>query len=307
METSLTNPVPAAGPPLSKAKDTPSAPPPTDEPFQRFYSTFAPLLSALSAPLAFAGLPLGLDNHSSPDAPAPAHDTTTNTKPSKPSITASLSDNPDYTRAFSRAALRALNSERGGGYPTHESFYVVPTSGHTTSYADILARTQREAAKGLAVHGEAAEEAEFVDARETPQPPSPEMARGKGGGKTMEELTLENAAMRDLLDVLSKRLAQFEMGSQSQSQALYQSFRMMKLSQNQSPATRVGTGEPGDPGEVERVGALEARLQAQQRELERMGKENEKLRGVVGRYRERWEKLKEGARGRREGTGTTEG
>ena len=123
----------------------------------------------------------------------------------------------------------------------------------------------------------------------------------------MEELTLENAAMRDLLDVLSKRLAQFEMGSQSQSQALYQSFRMMKQSQNQSPAAGVRKGEPGDQGEVERVGALEARLQAQQRELERMGKENEKLKGVVGRYRERWEKLKEGARGRREGTGTTEG
>ena len=31
-------------------------------------------------------------------------------------------------------------------------------------------------------------------------------------------------------------------------------------------------------------------------------RENEKLKGVVGRYRERWEKLKEGARTRR-GTG----
>jgi len=35
-----------------------------------------------------------------------------------------------------------------------------------------------------------------------------------------------------------------------------------------------------------------------------MGKENEKLKGVVGRYRERWEKLKEGARVRREGGGS---
>lgn len=49
--------------------------------------------------------------------------------------------------------------------------------------------------------------------------------------------------------------------------------------------------------------ALEEQVVELKREVERMGRENEKLRGVVGRYRERWEKLKEGARVRREGTG----
>jgi len=61
-----------------------------------------------------------------------------------------------------------------------------------------------------------------------------------------------------------------------------------------------GKGRGGD----DKVAALEEQLQTQQRELEKMSRENEKLKGVVGRYRERWEKLKEGARGRREGTGT---
>lgn len=209
-----------------------------------------------------------------------------------------------------------MQSERGYG-PPHESFYVVPTTGHTTSYAAILARTQREASKGLSSltqPPEPNEDAEFVDARETPQPPSPTRARHGpvGGGKTPEELHLENTALRDLLDVLSKRLAQFEMGSQSQSQALYQSFRLMKQSQPQLPvaSSTTGTSETGmeivgkGRGGDDRVVALEEQLQAQQRELEKMGRENEKLKGVVGRYRERWEKLKEGARGRREGTGT---
>lgn len=205
-----------------------------------------------------------------------------------------------------------MQFERGYA-PPHESFYVVPTTGHTTSYAAILARTQREATKGLSSltqPPEPNEDAEFVDARETPQPPSPTRARHGpvAGGKTPEELHLENTALRDLLDVLSKRLAQFEMGSQSQSQALYQSFRLMKQSQPQLPvastsetgAEVAGKGKGGD----DRVGALEEQLQAQQKELEKMTRENEKLKGVVGRYRERWEKLKEGARGRREGMGT---
>ncbi len=47
-------------------------------------------------------------------------------------------------------------------------------------------------------------------------------------------------------------------------------------------------------------------MQRHKKEIERMGRENEKLKGVVGRYRERWEKLKEGARTRRQ-PGTGEG
>lgn len=278
----------------------------TDEPFNRFYSTFESLFTKLSAPLAFAGLPLGLEDTSTSE-PAPS-------SPKKPSAQKEkIKDDPDYTRAFSRAALRALQEERGLA-PAAESFYVVPATGGTISYADILARTKREAARGLGAPDTEAEnpDDEFVDARETPQPPSPVASRKggrvKGGNaKTMEELMLENQAIRDLLDVLSKRLAQFEMGSQSQSMALHQSLRMMHQSQALPPLPAgAGSGARGAASE-ERLATLEEQLKSVQKEAERMGRENEKLKGVVGRYRERWEKLKEGARTRREGTGTGPG
>lgn len=139
---------------------------------------------------------------------------------------------------------------------------------------------------------------EFVDARETPGPPSPMLTRGGkkvagANNKSMEELQLENEGLRALLDNVSRRLFEFEMGAQTSSIALHQSI---KASMKQSPAASLAGG-----ADVER---LEEQNKEVRKELERMSKENEKLKGVVGRYRERWEKLKEGARVRREGTGT---
>lgn len=144
---------------------------------------------------------------------------------------------------------------------------------------------------------------EFVDARETPGPPSPLMTRGgrksiAGSGKTMEELQLENAELRDTLNRVSNRLWQFEVGAQTSSAALHQSIR---ASMRQSPAASA-VGVP----EGERLEKMEEQIREGKKEMERMGKENEKLKGVVARYRERWEKLKEGARVRREGTGGKE-
>jgi len=53
--------------------------------------------------------------------------------------------------------------------------------------------------------------------------------------------------------------------------------------------------------EEEARAVLEAALAHAQKDVEKYGRENEKLKTVVLRYRERWEKLKEGARVRREG------
>jgi hypothetical protein len=280
-----------------------------DEPFQRFYTTFENLFSKLSAPLAFAGLPLNVDE----THPIPASKSSPILKAAKPEERATA--DPDFTKIYSKAALRAVREEHGGPGSTGpfgaaESFYVVPTTGGTISYADILARAQQEAHRQSntntndtsATANEEHLDDEFVDARETPQPASPLLnRRPKPGTKTMEELTLENEALRALADHLSRRLLEFEMGAQTSSLALQRSIRAM-----QSPAASQagGTREKDKERESDtKVVQLEERLRAMEREMERMGRENDKLKGVVGRYRERWEKLKEGARVRRDGTG----
>lgn len=232
-----------------------------DEPFQRFYSTFEALLSKLSAPLAFAGLPLRSDEPALPE-----------TQPHKAEDRVEAVVEPDVTKIFSKAALRAVKEESGGyGFGGAESFYVVPTTGGTISYAGILSRAERARLENDD-HAD-----EFVDARETPVSPSL-----KRNTKTMEELQLENQALRALSDQLSKRLHMWEVNAQSSSMALQQSLRAM--------------------GGDEKLKELEEQTKAGRKEMERMKKENEKLRGVVARYRDKWEKLKQGARDRREGS-----
>ena len=315
----LTNPSkPYSAPPKSSTKSsepksketTLPATARNDEPFQRFYATFENLFSKLSAPLAFAGLPLTVDEPQ--QSPASQPSSTVNSVKPEERATAE----PDFTKIYSKAALRAVREEYGGpgsGSPFGgaESFYVVPTTGGTISYADILARAQQEAIRHNSKNvndssGTVSEEHlddEFVDARETPQPASPMLSRRpKPGTKTMEELILENEALRALADHLSRRLLEFEMGAQTSSLALQRSIRAM-----QSPAASEAGGtarervreNEGDS----RVAQLEEQVRQMEREVERIGRENDKLKGVVGRYRERWEKLKEGARVRREGTG----
>lgn len=284
---------------LQPNSGTSSPSPRSDEPFQKFYATFEGFFSKLSAPLAFAGLPLNVEE---PQAQAQTVRATDKPGPSssasKPEERATAE--PNFTKIYSKAALRAVNDEyggpHGGPFGGAESFYVVPTTGGTISYADILARAQHQRQNPSDNNDDQLDD-EFVDARETPQPASPTLnRRPKPGTKTMEELTLENEALRALADHLSKRLVEFEMGAQTSSLALQRSIRAM-----QSPAASDAGGSTRDADG--KIAMLEEQVRAAEKEVERMGRENEKLKGVVGRYRERWEKLKEGARVRREGTG----
>ena len=126
----------------------------------------------------------------------------------------------------------------------------------------------------------------------------------------MEELQLENEALRALADHVSRRLLEFEMGAQTSSLALQRSIRAMQGPVASASTGAIDIGASGGAGvgsnvkeHEARAAALDEQVAELKREKERMGRENEKLRGVVGRYRERWEKLKEGARVRREGTG----
>lgn len=345
--------------PLSKETVPDSSPKPADDAFNRFYNTFESLFSKLSAPLAFAGLPLNPDaddNTAANDLVSPNKQPSSNAltpKSKKSSRNPSTSvapsrratAEPAYSQLFSPAALAAVREEPGNaalGAPG-ESFYVVPTTGGTMPYASILARHQQHSAgthhhnRSLSRDSSALSEDidEFVDARETPGlggagGDSPVMSRttitnnskkrgGGGGGpnqKNMEELQLENESLRSVLDEMSRRLWQFEMGAQMGSVALHQSIR---ASLNRGPcsstdggggnkdraatattatSTAVADNGGSNNNTNSRLTHPEDDLKRQKREMERMGRENEKLKGVVGRYRERWEKLKEGARTR---------
>ncbi|PGH32848.1 hypothetical protein GX50_04325 [[Emmonsia] crescens] len=338
---------------------------PTDESFQRFYSTFEGLISKLSGPLAFASLPLGID----PASQKSAADTQLDRNPASADIASHSTEPPDVNKLVSGAALRALRGRDGSnGSPGHtnpaESFYVVPTAGGTISYAGILSRAEKEARRNSL--GDSRDD-DFVDARESPLPlESPPVAtasgrdrkraggRGRGTGalersttqaathpntKTLEELQMENQALKHLSDTLSKRLHMWEVNAQSSSLALQQSLKAIQhqsttlptrqLSPVSSAAPQVShihgiqsspvpaAGPPVPPGEgavsglsqsplpdTARLVELEERARRSEKELQRVGRENEKLRDVVGRYRDRWEKLKEGARVRREGNGS---
>ncbi|EEH46518.2 uncharacterized protein PADG_02616 [Paracoccidioides brasiliensis Pb18] len=332
----------------------------TDEPFQRFYSTFEGLISKLSGPLTFASLPLGIDTSTQKSAADPQVDR----NPASADIPSYLTNQPDVNRLVSKAALRAIRDKDGLngllGQPNPvESFYVVPTAGGTISYAGILSRAEKEARRHSL---DSSRDDDFVDARENP--PTPEsllpVAGDKGGKraarsrasgatqpntKTMEELQMENQALKHLSDTLSKRLHMWEVNAQSSSLALQQSLKAMQHQPTSSPGRqlsptssavpheprlhgiqsspapaagaapvptqeRVVSGESlpssSDANEA-RLKELEELLRRGEKELQRVGRENEKLRDVVGRYRDRWEKLKEGARVRREGNGNGNG
>ena len=278
----------------------------TEEGFSRFYNTFESILSKLSAPLAFAGLPLISEEGPAPSAPEP-----TSSKKRYSGSKERTGSDPDLTKYISRAALRASARDGQSG---NDSFYVVPTTGHTVSYAQIMSFDQKERRRMAAsihsenpdVFSEPNEEEDFVDARETPMPTSPSFTR-KGSSRKLsgrdlenkvEELDMENKSLKDCIDKLSKRLHAFEMSAQQSSMALQESMRLMRP---MSPAREQASDRGGDEALQRRVLELEEHVALGGKEIDRLGKENEKLKTVVARYRERWEKLKEGAKTRREG------
>ncbi|KAJ5752109.1 hypothetical protein N7520_009026 [Penicillium odoratum] len=291
-----------------------------DEPFQRFYSTFEGLISRISAPLAFAGLPLGSDD---PSKTNPTRKSSAETKVDRYHATPDKGNaqaEPDVSRIFSRAALRSIRDTPGSSPGnTAESFYVVPTTGGTMSYAGIMTRAEKEARRNSLEEGDD----DFVDARETPS--SPEMRHSGSSNtrtirrgaadkltslqnpKTLEELQMENQALKHLSDTLSKRLHMWEVNAQSSSMALQQSLRAIHHqspealphdSSATSPTAQMSAANPMSDS-TDRVRELEELVRRGEQELDRVGKENEKLKNVLGRYRDRWEKLKEGAKTRR--------
>ncbi|KAB5535203.1 hypothetical protein GE09DRAFT_1063280 [Coniochaeta sp. 2T2.1] len=307
---------------MEPVKEEEPSPNPSDEGFSRFYSTFGSIFNKLSAPLAFAGLPLITEESASESAPATAPEPPSQRRQrSRPPHSATIE--PDLSKIYSKATLRALRGDHG----PNDSFYVVPTSGHTASYASILTFDQKERRRiAASIHGGDAEnladldEDDFVDARESQVPLSPALRKRLGNGKsaqnlanTVEELHLENQSLKEMLDKLSKRLHAFEINSQSSHLALAQSLRFQRPG---SPMSSSGGGsgkaEPVGGGGVEealrqRNRELEEQMALTAQRMEVLEQDYAKLQQTVEKYRDRWEKLKAGAKARREGQGSKEG
>lgn len=283
----------------------------SDEGFSRFYNTFENILSKLSAPLAFAGLPLIAEEGSETTVAEPIK-----APRRRPQSKERTDSDPDLSKYISRAALRASNRD---GHSGNDSFYVVPTSGHTASYAHILSFDQKEKRRlAASMHSENAdlfpdpEEDDFVDARETPMPPTPTMSRRTSRKMSerdrmlenrVDELDIENKSLKDCIDKLSKRLHAFESSAQQNTMALQESIRFARAI---SPA-RDQLGRNNDEALKREVLELKEQVTLSGKEIARLDRENTKLRDVVERYRERWEKLKAGAKTRRDGGAAKDG
>lgn len=292
----------------------------SDEGFSRFYNAFGSIINRISAPLAFAGLPLISEEQTETPAPAPVPETPVQ-KRTRVRTSASVSAEPDLKRIYSKAALRAISRD---GQLANDSFYVVPTSGHTASYASILTFADKEKRRleaqggGAAKLLEEADEDEFVDAKESPVPrSSPALQRLAGKGarsdkdltNVVEELYLENKSLKDMLDKLSKRLHAFESMSQNSGMRLAESMRLMRPT---SPLTSQGGANSGKSAAspvvadealalAKRNRDLEEQLRAMGERMEDMERNYNKVRANLMRYREKWDQLKAGAKARRAG------
>ncbi|KAG9228284.1 hypothetical protein BJ875DRAFT_252406 [Amylocarpus encephaloides] len=301
---------PSAAPATDAIRPTDSDTSLKDEGFVRFYSTFENIFTKLSAPLAFAAIPFTSNEapESEPESISPRKRQSSHSRESSP-------PELEVSKLISRAALRALAGE---GYPENESFYVVPTAGHTVSYAQILSFDKKEKRRsessmpGKHPHllTEATEEDDFVDARETPSPPSPVRSNFQRSGigkrrsrhleNRLEELDMENQTLKDIVDKLSKRLSAFEMGAQRSSMALQESIRAIRSA---SPAREQPKGHAlhqEDEGLKQRVLELEEIASSGQHQIEKLRRENDKLNVAVEKYEDRWEKLRVSAKTRRE-------
>jgi prefoldin subunit 5 len=277
----------------------------TDDGYSRFYNSFGSLFNKLSAPLAFAGLPLIAEEPSaSQPAPAPKTSPPKRTRQHLHSSHSATAE-PDLSKIYSKAALRVVSRD---GHGANDSFYVVPTSGHTMSYANILTLAEKEKRRMEAsLHGSTADtiddEDDFVDARETPAPLSPIAKRRIGKGRTekdlnnaIEELCMENKSLKDMLDKLSKRLHAFEASAQNSSLALAESMRLMRPG---SPLAAAGGRSSMEETLRKQNAELEERLGVAAKHIEVLEKDNQKMQKTLGKYREKWEQLKESAKARR--------
>lgn len=296
-----------------------------DAPFQQFYSKFEGLLSTLTAPLAFASLPLSQPAQKN-EAVAAALASPAQQSKSRSARLDISSSTIDYSTLISQAALRAVRDNNPSLKP-HESFIHVPTSGGTMSYADITAQayidrqvSRQDHTSSHARNPSINSNDDFVDASSQILPDRDRIfgtgAQPKYDGKTMEELALENIVLKRTTNDMARRLMTFEFNAQNSSAALAQSIRSLHLSPVTTPENSRGktiavSGGHGNDAATrmahKRIEELEDVLRKYDRKLNKREDENAKLKETLARYREKWEGLKAGAKARREQAGAGTG
>jgi len=131
-------------------------------------------------------------------------------------------------------------------------------------------------------------------------------------GKTVEEIYLENQILRRTLNETAKRVQGYEMIAQRQTEALAQSIRTFTLSPVATPENSRGktinpAGAAGSDLRLvmqqKRIEELEETMRKNEKRLGRREEENAKLKETLGKYREKWEGLKAGAKARRDQAG----
>ncbi|KAK4221474.1 hypothetical protein QBC38DRAFT_449135 [Podospora fimiseda] len=319
-------------PSIQEDDELPASPKPAttsgnDEGFSKFYSAFGGLINRLSAPLAFAGLPLiveeSISGEQTPASTPAAAPSPSSLEPSRRPSSRHQRGNPsiaepDLRKIFSRATIRSLP-------PSADSYYFVPPSGHTASYASILNHEHKEKRRMAAGNGlDDEDEDDFVDAQEIihqasvgASVPAGIRNRGqknqvpleKGLRNQVDELNLENASLKEALDKVSKRLHAFEMNSQSSHMALAQSIRFQRPGSPMSTSGMVhgGGGAAAEEAWRKKNKELEEQVKELTKRLVAMEKDYDKLKDTVEKYRDRWEKLKAGAKARRELQGQSKG
>ncbi|KAK3676283.1 hypothetical protein LTR78_004034 [Recurvomyces mirabilis] len=256
-----------------------------DDGFTKFYSGLTTgTMSKLSSVLAYAGLPLAADDIKQEPTPL--------SKAGKHTVSAS--NDPDVRKLFSKAALAAVEEDHrqrgtfGRGFGPAESFYVVPTTGMTKSFADIARH-----------RGIEEDEDDFVDAQEAPGPPSPirsripQSARASfGKGRTQEELELENTTLKVTLEQLAGRLANFEVHAQDAS--------MAALTQSMVAVHPPATGPSAEAGTAERVRQLEELVSKAAEEKQQLEMQARQQQNELKKWNTKYQKLYERARSKQQ-------
>lgn len=293
-DSTISNASSAASPTTTASAD--------DSGYSRFYNTFGSLINKISTPLALAGLPLIQEESTtsqttaSPEIPSPKP--SPKQPKSRPPLAAVVE--PDLSKIYSKATMRAIS---GDSHSAADSFYVVPTSGHTVSYARILSYSEKEKQRQETplAGGADDDDDDFVDARDGPSASASassgvkQRIGGRGArtekelSNTVEELYTENQTLKVSLDKLTKRLHAFEASAQN----MAESYRLMR------PGSPLATTSSAASASGSKSRESEEEFSALRKQVERLERDNKKMQRTLEKYREKWETLKAGAKARR--------